>query len=163
VLNSLFLIGEKLLSLPILYLSRYIICNKDDYYGLLTNVTRHNAWEPWLLYMIEAVRNTAGWTTAKIGAIRALSEATIAYTQQQLPKIYTRELVDLLFEQPYCRIANLVDAGVAKRQTASQYLSLLVKYGILEERKMGREKLFVNTKLMRLLTSDNNDFIPYCK
>jgi len=139
VLNSLFLIEEKLLSLPILYLSRYIIRNKDDYYGLLINVTHRDAWEPWLLYMIEAVRNTAGWTMVKIGAIRALSEATVAFIQQQLPRIYTRELVDLLFEQPYCRIANLVDAGVAKRQTASQYLSLLVENGILEERKVGRE------------------------
>lgn len=161
VLNSLFLIKEKLLSLPILYLSRFIIRNKDDYYNLLINVTRQNAWESWLLYIIEAVRSTAEWTTAKIGAIRTLSENTVAFIQKQLPKIYTRELVDLLFEQPYCRIANLVDAGVAKRQTASLYLSLLVDQGTLEERKAGREKLFVNTRLMRLLTSDDNDFTPF--
>ncbi|MBC8426932.1 Fic family protein [bacterium] len=156
VLNSLFLIQEELLTLPILYLSRYVIRNKDTYYSLLLDVTRETAWEPWLLYMLEGVRETATWTTAKIAAVRELADATARHVQSRLPKIYSRELVDVIFSQPYCRIANLVDAGVAKRQSASRYLKLLVEVDVLEERKVGREKLFVNPRLMELLTSETN-------
>lgn len=161
VLNSLFLIQEGLLSLPILYLSRYIIAQKDDYYARLHAVTREDAWEPWLLYMIEGVRETAVWTTAKIGAIRTLSDVTVDYVRKQLPKIYSRELVDVLFAQPYCRITNLVEAGIAKRQAASRYLKLLAGIGVLEERKVGREKVFVHPRLMKLLTAESNDLDHY--
>ncbi len=152
ILNSLFLIQEELLSLPILYLSRYIINNKDDYYRLLINVTANEAWEPWLLYMLEAIRETAIWTLNKIEAIRNLAERTSALVRQDLPKIYSRELIDEIFSQPYCRIENLVKAGVAKRQTASRYLKLLADLGVLEERSVGREKLFLNSSLMKLLS-----------
>jgi Fic family protein len=161
VLNSLFLIEEGLLTLPILYLSRYIIAHKHDYYRLLLDVTRSEAWEPWLLFMLKAVESTALWTTAKIAAIRSLSENTAQHVRSRLPKIYSRELVDELFVQPYCRIKNLVDAGVARRQAASRYLKLLVELGVLEEHQAGREKLFVNPKLMQLLTSDENTFTAH--
>jgi Fic family protein len=157
VLNSLFLIQEGLLTLPILYLSRYVIRNKDQYYGLLLDVTRNEAWEPWLLYMLEGVRETAVWTSSKISAIRELSDATALYVRDRLPKIYSRELVDVIFSQPYCRIANVTELGLAKRQTASVYLQRLVEIGVLRERKAGREKLFVNPRLMTLLTSEEND------
>jgi len=161
VLNSLFLIEEELLTLPILYLSRYIIANKGDYYRLLLDVTRGNAWEPWLLFMLEGVEETANWTTAKIGAIRRLADHTIEYVRRRAPKIYSRELVDLIFEQPYCRIANLEAAGIAKRQTASKYLKALTAIGVLEEHLAGREKLFIHPKLMKLLTRDEDEFPPY--
>jgi len=156
VLNSLFLIQENLLTVPILYLSRYIIRHKESYYSLLIDVTRHEAWEPWLLYMLEAVRDTAQWTGAKIEAIRGLSELTAAHVREHLPKIYSRELVDVLFCQPYCRIGHLVESGVAQRQAASRYLTALVGIGVLEERKVGRDKLFVNPRLMRLLTDEEH-------
>lgn len=120
VLNSLFLVEQGLLPLPILCLSRYIIANKADYYRLLLAVTREGASEPWLLYMLRAVEETAMWTTAKIGAIRTLAAHTTEHVRRQLPKIYSRELVDIVFEQPYCRIANLVEAGIAERQAASR-------------------------------------------
>lgn len=152
VLNSLFLVEQDLLTLPILYLSRYIIAHKRDYYRLLLEVTSKGAWEPWLLYMLQGVEETAAWTTAKIGAVRKLSEDTSALIRQRLPKIYTRELVDVIFEQPYCRIANVVDAKIGGRQTASRYLKALVAIGVLEERSYGREKLFLHPKLMNLLT-----------
>lgn len=161
VLNNLFLVQEELLNLPILYLSRHVIRHKDDYYGLLLDVTQLGAWEPWLLYMMEAVRETASWTTDKIAAIRELFDVTVAHVRRRLPKIYSRELVEVLFVQPYCRIANLVDAGVAQRQTASRYLKLLGEIDVLTERKVGREKIFVHPKLMRLLTTDANGFEPY--
>jgi len=154
VLNSLFLVEQGLLPLPILYLSRYIVANKADYYRLLLAVTRDGAWEPWLLYMLRAVEDTASWTTRKIGAIRRLASDTADDVRKKLPKIYSRELVDVIFEQPYCRIANLVDAKIAGRQAASRYLKALVSIGVLRERAFGREKLFVNPKLMNLLTRD---------
>ncbi len=161
VLNSLFLVEQGLLPLPILYLSRYIIAHKADYYRLLLAVTREAAWEPWLLYMLRAVEDTAGWTTAKIGAVRKLATATAEHVRAKLPKIYSRELVDAIFEQPYCRIANLVEAGIAGRQAASRYLKALVAIGVLSEQSFGKEKLFVHPRLMNLLTRDSNAFQPY--
>lgn len=161
VLNSLFLIEEGLLTLPILYLSRYIIQNKPDYYRLLLAVTREEDWEPWLVYILQGVEETAIWTTAKIGAIRELSSHTTEYMRSKLPKIYTHELVNLIFELPYCRIANLTEAGIAKRQTASQYLKQLDGIGVLKETVVGKEKLFLHPKLMNLLTRDDNTFERY--
>lgn len=158
VLNSLFLIEQDLLTLPILYLSRYLIARKADYYRLLLDVTRKQAWEPWLLYFIDGIEETAMWTTAKISAIRALQERTIEHVRRTAPKIYSHELVDVLFAQPYCRIQNVTEAGIAGRQAASRYLKQLVRIGVLEEKTFGREKLFVNPKLMRLLTREANDF-----
>ncbi len=161
VLNSLFLIQERLLTAPILYLSRFIIARKADYYRLLLDVTRHDAWEPWVMFMLDGVEETSTWTTAKIGGIRRLADATIDYVRRTEPKVYSRELVDVIFEQPYCRIANLEAAGIAKRQTASKYLKALADRGVLEERAAGREKLFIHPKLMQLLVSDDNEFSPY--
>ncbi|MDP1757410.1 MAG: Fic family protein [Pseudohongiella sp.] len=161
VLNSLFLIQENLLTLPILYLSRYIIQNKADYYSLLLQVTREQDWEPWLLYIIKGVEETAIWTMAKIAAIRTLSEHTTKYVRGRLPKVYSHELVSLIFELPYCRISSLIEAGIAKRQTASQYLKQLVEIGVLAEVAVTKEKLFIHPKLMQLLTQDSNHFTPY--
>lgn len=161
VLNSLFLIQEELLTLPILYLSRYIIKNKADYYRLLLDVTREQAWEPWLLYLLHGIEDTARWTTAKIAAIRALSELTAEYVRTRLPKVYSHELVSLLFELPYCRISSLTGRGIAKRQTASLYLKQLVEIGVLTEQEAGKEKLFIHPKLMQLLTRDDNTVLTY--
>ena len=158
VLNSLFLVEQGLLPLPILYLSRYIIANKADYCRLLLAVTSDCAWEPWLLYMLRAVEDTAAWTTAKIGAVRILAGETAEYVRAKLPKSYSHELVNVIFEQPYCRIANLVQAGIAGRQAAARYLKALVSIGVLSEQAVGKEKLFVHPKLMKLLTRDSNAF-----
>lgn len=161
VLNSLFLISEKLLTLPILYLSRYIINNRVDYYRLLLNVTREADWEAWILYVVQGVEETAIWTCAKIEAIRQLSLHTAEYLRKAASKIYSRELVDLIFELPYCRIHNITDVGIAGRQAASRYLKQLVALGVLREIQSGREKLFIHPKLMQLLTSEENEFAPY--
>jgi Fic family protein len=161
VLNILYLIQEGLLNLPILYLSRHVIAHKADYYRLLLGVTRDEAWEPWLLFMLQAVADTSRWTTGKIAAIRALAEQTTEHVRTHLPKIYTRELVDVIFEQPYCRIGNLVDKGIAQRQAASRYLHDLADLGVLREMPFGKEKLFIQPKLMQLLSRDSNQFQPY--
>ena len=158
---DLYLIQEDLLTLPILYLSRYIINHKADYYRLLLDVTREQAWEPWLIYMLRGVEDTAVWTTAKISAIRELSGLTVKHVKQSAPKIYTRELVDLIFDLPYCRIQNVVDKEIAGRQAASRYLKQLVEIGVLREVTLGREKLFIHPKLMQLLTRDDNAVVAY--
>lgn len=161
IVNSLFLIQEGLLTLPILYLSRYIIQNKTDYYRLLLQVTREQDWESWIIYILKGVEETAIWTTAKIAAIKALSEHTVEYVRSKLPKVYSHELVSLIFELPYCRISSLGEAGIAKRQAASQYLKQLVEIGVLIEAPVSKEKLFIHPKLMQLLTKDSNEFKPY--
>jgi Fic family protein len=161
VLNILYLIQAELLTLPILYLSRHIIAHKADYYRLLLDTTRTGNLEPWVIFMLQAVEETAKWTTAKIAAIRTLAEHTTAHVRERLPKIYTRELVDVIFEQPYCRIGNLVEKNIAQRQSASRYLKELTAIGVLREVQAGKEKLFIHPKLMQLLADDRNAFTPY--
>jgi Fic family protein len=161
VINILFLIQQDLLQLPILYLSRHIIQNKPDYYRLLLAVTKDHDWESWVLFMLKAVEDTSRWTTEKIGAIRDLAEHTTAHVRHSLPKIYSRELVDVIFEQPYCRISDLVNKGVAKRQAASRYLKEMTEKGVLREMTLGKEKLFIHPKLMLLLSRDSNQFVKY--
>jgi Fic family protein len=163
VLNQLMLIEHKLLDSPVLYLSRYIIRNRAAYYRLLLEVTRAGAWEPWLLYMLVGVRETASWTTDKIHAIRDLIVHTAEYVRARAPKYYSRELVELIFTQPYCRIANLVESGIAQRQTASVYLKALTEIGVLGEIKVGREKLFIHPKFIGLLTSEEHSFDAYAR
>ncbi|MEN9760858.1 MAG: hypothetical protein RI906_684 [Pseudomonadota bacterium] len=161
VINILYLIQQDLLQLPILYLSRHIIQNKSDYYRLLLAVTKDHDWESWVLYMLKAVEETSRWTTEKIAAIRSLAEHTTAHMRTILPKIYSRELVDVIFERPYCRISDLVRKGVAKRQSASRYLKELTEKKILREMAVGKEKLFIHPKLMLLLSQDGNQFDEY--
>jgi len=158
VLNSLFLVEQRLLPIPVLYLSRYIIAHRAEYYERLLAVTSHEEWEPWILYMLRAVEETAIWTTAKIAAIRTLATETEAFSRARLTKIHSRELMDVIFEQPYCRIANIVDAGIVERQAASRHLKALASIGILQERKVGREKLFTHPRLLELLTNDGHSF-----
>lgn len=163
ILNILYLIEQGLLTLPILYLSRYIVQNKSEYYRLLNSVTASEEWQPWLLYILKGTEEVSRWTRQKVAAIRNLMESASAYIKQEVPKIYSHELVQVIFEQPYCRIQYLVDCEVAKRQTASVYLKQLVDIGVLEERQVGREKLFVNPRLMHLMTEDSNTPEPFGK
>lgn len=156
VLNLLFLVDQGLLDAPVLYLSRAIIQRKSDYYRLLLDVTLEAKWEPWVLFMLEAVSSTARWTTEKIAAIRHLMETTGERVRGGAPSIYSKELVEVIFTQPYCRIGNLVDAQIAKRQSASVYLKKLCTIGVLEEVKAGREKLFINPKLLNLFKTEGN-------
>jgi Fic family protein len=111
--------------------------------------------------LLHGIEDTAHWTTAKIAAIRTLSGFTIDYVKQKAPKIYSRELVDMIFDLPYCRIQNLVEKNIAGRQAASRYLKQLADIGVLEERTIGREKLFIHPKLMHLLTRDDNAVSSY--
>jgi Fic family protein len=154
VLNLLYLISEGLVREPVLYLSRYILRNRADYYCLLNGVTREQAWEPWLLFMLRGVEQTAKWTTAKIAAIRQLVDETAAFVRKEAYAIYSRELIEAIYSQAYCRIGNLVDAGLGKRQTVAGYLRRLSELGVLKEISSGREKLFLNQRFADLLFSD---------
>ena len=161
ILNILFLLQHGLLDSPILYLSRYIIQNKAAYYRLLKTVTHEQDWAPWIFFILDGVEETCTWTTDKIKSIRELMDHTAEFVQGKLPKTYSRELVEVLFKQPYCRIGNLVDAGIAKRQTASVYLKQLCDIGVLDEVKSGRETLFVHPKYIELLTGEENVWVYY--
>ena len=152
VLNLLYLVDKGLLDIPVLYLSRYIIGNKRAYYDRLLAVTTESAWEDWILYMLEAIRETANWSTARIRAIRDLLNQTAERIRSDLPKIYSRELAEVIFVHPYCRIGDLVAAGIAKRQAASVYLKTLAEQGLLQEMKAGRETLYINPALLALLS-----------
>ncbi|MFO8009561.1 MAG: Fic family protein [Dehalococcoidia bacterium] len=153
ILNILYLIQAGLLDLPVLYLSRFIIRNKNDYYELLRGITEGGEWEPWLLYMLRGIEETARWTTGRIHAIRELHERTVEKCREELPAIYSRELVDLIFRQPYCKIAFLVEAGIAGRKTASNYLRELERIGILAGEKAGREMVYRHPALLDVLTA----------
>jgi Fic family protein len=153
IINILFLVFRDLLDLPVLYLSRFIIDRKADYYSLLRQVTEKEAWEPWVVYMLEAVENTARFTRERIAAIRELMTETTERARKELPgRVYSRELIDIIFRQPYTKGQFLVDGGVAQRKTAAEYLKELEKVGILKGLKIGREMLYLNTKLYDLLS-----------
>jgi Fic family protein len=152
VLGILFLTYKGLLELPVLYLSRYIIEHKHDYYVLLRDVTEEGAWEPWILYMLDAVEQMSVVTRDRIVAIRTLMGQTVERVKKELPKVYSKELVELLFRQPYTKGQFVVDAGIAERKTASAYLHELERIGVLRAQKIGKETLYLNTRLYDLLS-----------
>lgn len=151
ILNILYLLLNKLINIPILYLSSYIIQNKSDYYSLLNKTNRTGQWEDWILFMLKAVEVTALNTIEKILQIRQLLDSTITKVQNKAPKIYTRELVELIFEQPYSKIEFVVDKLNVERKAASRYLRELEDIGILTSQKIGREILFINEDLIEIL------------
>jgi len=153
ILNILFLVHAGLIRIPVLYLSRFLIQHKAEYYRLLKAVTEQAQWEQWNLFMLEAVEETANWTTSRIIAIRDLFDQTLARCRADLPsKVYSKELVELIFAEPYSKIQFLVQAGIAKRQTASEYLKELERIGILAGEKRGREVIYKHPALLRVLT-----------
>ena len=154
VLNLLYLVQAGILSSPILYHSRGIIRRKDDYYDLLRTVTFDQDWEAWILFILEVIEESAEWTNQKIRSIREYREEVREELKIKVPKIYSNELLDVLFEQPYCQIADLVSAGIAKRQSASVYLKKLVEIGLLTEERVGRSALFIHENYRNLLLSE---------
>ena len=163
ILNILSLIQAGLLEAPTLYLSRYILRTKADYYRLIAAVTYERAWEPWVLYMLKAVEVTAGWTNHRIRAIRALMEQTATHLKVHQPKLHSHELTEIIFERPYVRIADLMERGIARRHAASTYLKQLEAIGILESEKVGTAKVYIHRKYLNLLFADGHEFEPYAE
>lgn len=151
ILNVLYLILKGLLELPVLYLSSYIIRNKEEYYKNLSVVRDNRVWEPWILYLLDAIDVTAKDTIKTIKNIKLLLDKTSDKVKTELPSIYSKEFVEVLFHQPYCKVAHLVDNEIVARQRASVYLKQLEKIGVLKGEKIGRENLFINIELYNLL------------
>jgi len=151
ILNILYLIMNSLLDIPILYLSSYIIRYKSDYYKLLNQLNKGGDWEPWVLFILRAIEETSISTMNQIKRINALLHDTIDQAKRFTPKIYSKELIELLFEQPYSKIEYVVGSLGVERKTASRYLSKLESAGILERKRVGKEYLFINKALLELL------------
>lgn len=153
ILNILYLIQQKLMGLPVLYLSKYIIENKSDYYRLLREVTEHGNWQEWVLYVVDGVAETSLTTLEKIKAILALKSEAEHDLKNRMRKIFTRELNDLLFSHPYIKIGVLEDYGIAKRQTASRYLKEIEKTGWLTSVQVWKETYYINHRLIDVLSN----------
>lgn len=151
ILNILYLILNGLIDVPILYLSSYIIDNKPEYYRLLNQTNRTGKWEEWIMFMLMAVESTSRDTITRITNIRDLLDSTIIKVQEKAPKVYKKELVELLFEQPYSKIEFVVNKLGVERKAASRYLKELEKIGIIESQKVGREILYINRNLIEIL------------
>ena len=151
ILNLLFLVENKLLDIPVIFLSRYIIQNRQQYYEGLRGVTERHDWETWLLYMMKAIESTAQQTYDQVTRIRTLMEVVRTQVREKLPAVYSKDLIEVIFQHPYTKIQFLVDAGIAKRQTASLYLQELTTLGVLRELKRGREKYYINVGLLEEL------------
>jgi len=152
VLNILYLIQAGLLQTPILYLSRAIMDDKRRYYSGLRNVTENGAWEAWILYMLDNIASTAIETRRRIEVIKRELDSAIEIARERMPKGYSKELIETVFEQPYTRIAFLERKGIAMRQTASEYLQALEEIGLLRSERRGREVYYVNDALLRALS-----------
>ncbi len=152
ILNLLFLVEQQLLDIPVLFLSRYIITHRQEYYAGLRGVTEAQDWERWVLFMLKAVESTAQQTFEQVNRILALMEEVRERVQREAENIYSKDLVEAIFMQPYTKIAFLVEAGIAKRQTASRYLQTLAAMGVLREEQVGREKYYINDALFAELT-----------
>ncbi len=151
IVNILYMVEQALLELPVLYLSRFIIGNKGDYYRLIQEVTETGAWEPWIVYMLDAVTETATQTREKISAIRKLSTAVGEEVLTKCPRVYSLDLMNVLFAQPYTKIAFVQEACRVSRQTASSYLKELARNGFLRRIRAGREVYYINVPFFELL------------
>ena len=154
ILNVIYLTSQSLLELPVLYISKHILEYKTDYYRLLAEVTERGEWEEWILFMLEAVYQTSMFTLGKINAIYNLFTQVTSIVKEKAEDIYSRELIEIIFSQPYCKIKFLVDNKIASRNTASKYLNRLSDLGILEPIQEGNENLFLNKELYKILAKN---------
>jgi Fic family protein len=152
ILNILYLIQQQMIGLPVLYLSKYIIENKADYYRLLREVTEQQNWNDWVLYVVNGVAETSATTLEKIKRILLLKGEAEVTLKAYLGSSFTRELNDLLFSYPYIKISVLQEHGIAKRQTASQYLQKMESAGWLRSFKIGRDVYYINHQLIEILS-----------
>lgn len=153
ILNVLFLCKMELLDIPILYVSRYITRNKSEYYRLLQHTRDTEEWEPWILYMLQAVSETAAATNILVQDIRDLMQEYKIRLRGEHGKIYSQELINNLFRHPYTRIEYIMDEVGVSRQTAGRYLNQLADHGLLEKLKIGTNNYYVNAPLVALLAN----------
>ena len=153
IVNVLYLVKEGLLDIPVLYLSRYIVRTKPDYYRLLQAVREQDAWEDWIDYMLDGVAETAAATVGTIQAIKAQLQDAKQRIRANY-KFYSQDLINNLFSHPYTKVEFLQnDLGVS-RLTATRYLDMLARDGLLEKRRVGRNNYYINQPLYRLLSRE---------
>lgn len=152
IINILYLVKNELLDLPILYLSRYIVRTKTEYYRLLQSVRDENDWQSWVLYIIKGIEETAKETIEFINQIRTLVLETKRRMRSDLPKIYSQDLLNNLFFHPYTKVQFVVDQLGVSRITATRYLNQLAEHGFVSKHKMGRTNFYVNEPLLRLIS-----------
>src|SRR3990167_1721777 len=152
IINILFLVEKGLLDSPILFLSHYILWTKSNYYAGLRSVTEQGAWVDWVTYMLEAIETTALETQQRVTNINTAMDKAKELIKAKAPKIYSKDLIETIFEHPYCKIRFLEEAGIAKRQTAAVYLQTLEEIGLLRNIKKGREQYYINDELVKVLS-----------
>lgn len=151
MINVLYLVLKDLLDSPILYLSKFIIKNKMAYYNLLEQVTAEGKWEEWILFILEGIEETADESLMLVKEINGLLEATAKEINAKLPIIYSKELVDLIFFEFYTKI-GYIEAGLGvSRKTAAKYLANLEEEGFLVSEKIGRERIYLNQELFKIV------------
>lgn len=150
IINVLYLVKEQLLNIPVLYLSNYILRNKSEYYRLLQAVRDHDAWEDWVLYMLEAVRATSEQTIQKINEIKA-TLFEYKHRIREKHKFYSQDLINNLFTHPYTKIEFVMRDLNISRLTATKYLDVLAQEGFLEKRRVGRINYYINIALNEIL------------
>jgi len=155
IINVLYLVLKELLDSPILYLSKFIIRNKTSYYKLLQEVKTEGKWEEWVLFILEGIEQTSEETLKLVKKISAEVLDTSEDIKKVLPKIYSKELVDLLFFEFYTKIKFIEDGLNISRRTASDYLIALEKEGFLSSQKMGKEKIYLNKRLFEIVKASN--------
>jgi Fic family protein len=160
IINILYLVQEDLLSLPILYLSRYIIANKAEYYHLLQEVRDTGHWEAWILYMLGAVEKTSQETIALVDGIKNMMMDYKHRIRAEHSRLYSQDLINNLFRHPYTKIDFLARDLNVTRLTATRYLDTLAESGFLVKEKIGRSNYYVNLPLFKLLTDSPTPAAP---
>lgn len=151
ILLLLYLKLERLLDIPAIYLSEYIIQNKSEYYKRLRLITEKGEWGNWIMYMLDMIENTAQKGLKRFEDIIELMQVISDEIKTKLPKIYTKDLIEILFKLPYTKRQFLVDARLGTLKTVGNYLILLEENGFLKSVKVGKEKLYLNYRLMEIL------------
>jgi Fic family protein len=157
ILNILYLVKQGLLSLPVLYLSRYINQHKADYYRLLQSTRDTGAWEAWVLFMLDGVEQTSHQTTTLIQGIKALMQSHKHRLRDELPRIYSQDLINNLFRHPYTKIDYVMADLRVTRQTAAKYLGEVVRIGLLDKHRLGKDNYYFNSGLCELLAHGNTN------
>ncbi len=155
IINILYLVKEGLLNLPILYISRYINDNKAEYYRLLQKVRTENAWEEWIIYILDGVEKTSLQAIKIIEGIKNLMQSHKERIRTELPKIYSQDLLNNLFYHPYTKIDFLIEETGISRKTATKYLDELDKIGIVSKQKIWKDNYYINTDLFNLFQNIN--------
>jgi len=151
ILLLMYLKLSGLLDTPAIYLSEYIIKNKVEYYRCLRDVTEKNEWEAYILYMLDMIEETSNKGLKRLNRITTAMEKTAIEIKNKLPKIYSKDLIDVLFRLPYTKRQHLINEGIGNLKTVGNYLKVLEDNGFLKSEKVGKEKLYLNPKLLEIL------------